>query len=123
VPDAPVEPLLRPWDLGDWAGLPLADLPDLRAWRADPGYDGHGGESLLSLIRRAEVLLAGWQGRTGRLAAMTHAAVVRAALLVVLRAPPAAFWDIDVAPGGLTELHSSGSGWRVTRVNATGYQA
>lgn len=123
VPGAAVEPLLRPWDLGRWAGLPLADVPDLTAWHADPGYDGHGGESLLALLARAETLLQGWPGQSGRLVAVTSAAVVRAAVVVVLRAPPAAFWDIDVAPGALTELHRAGSRWRVVRVNAAGYQA
>ncbi len=123
VPGAAVEPLLRAWDLGSWAGLPLAEVHDLTAWRDDPAYDGHGGESLLALLARAAALLQRWPGQSGRLAAVTHAAVVRAAVVVVLRAPPAAFWDIDVAPGGLTELHCSGSRWRVVRVNTAGYQA
>ena len=123
TPGAAVEPLLRPWDLGLWAGLPLADIPDLAAWRHDAAYDGHGGESLLALLERVGTLLQCWPDRAGRVAAVTHAAVVRAAVVVVLRAPPAAFWDIDVAPGALTELHRSESRWRVVRVNAAGYQA
>jgi broad specificity phosphatase PhoE len=123
MPGAAVEPLLRPWDLGCWAGLPLAEVPDLTAWRDDPGYDGHGGESLLALLERAGTLLRCWPGQSGRLAAVTHAGVVRAAVVVVLQAPPAAFWNIDVAPEALTELHRSGSRWRVVRVNAAGYQA
>ena len=123
MPGAAVEPLLRPWDLGCWAGLPLAEVPDLTAWRDDPAYGGHGGESLLELLERARTLLQCWPGQSGRLSAVTHAAVVRAAVVVVLRAPVAAFWDIDVAPGALTELHRSGSRWRVVRVNASGYQA
>jgi len=117
VSGAPVEVLLHPWDLGSWAGLPLADVPDLPAWRTDPSYDGHGGESLLALLDRAHTLLGQWHDDHGRLAAVTHGAVVRAALVVALQAPPQAFWDLDVAPGGVTELHSSGPRWRVTRVN------
>ena len=123
VPGAAVDPLLRPWELGAWAGLPLADVPDLTAWRDDPAYDGHGGESLLALLERARTLLQGWPGQSGRLAAVTHAAVVRAAVVVVLQAPPAAVWDIDVAPGAVSELHRFGSRWRVVRVNAASYQA
>jgi len=117
VSGAPVEVLLHPWDLGSWAGLPLADVPDLPAWRTDPSYDGHGGESLLALLDRAHTLLGRWHDDHGRLAAVTHGAVVRAALVVALQAPPQAFWDLDVAPGGVTELHNSGPRWRVTRVN------
>ena len=123
MPGAAVEPLLRPWDLGRWAGLPLADVPDVTAWRDDAAYDGHGGESLLALLERVGTLLECWPGRSGRMAAVTHSAVVRAAVVVVLRAPAAAFWDIDIAPAGLTELHRSGPRWRVVRVNAAGQQA
>ena len=116
VPGAAVEPALRPWDLGAWAGLPLAELPDLTAWRTDPAWCGHGGESLLALQQRVARLLARWHARPGRLAAVTHSAVVRAAVTHVLRAPVEAAWDLDVAPGSLTELHTTPAGWRVVRV-------
>ena len=118
VPGAPVERLLGPWDLGCWAGRPLAELEDIGRWRADPSYDGHGGESLLALLDRAGALLEQWHDERGRLAAVTHGAVVRAVLVSVLQAPPAAFWSLDVAPGGVTEVHGRAPGWRVTRVNA-----
>lgn len=113
---AAVEPALGPWDLGTWTGQPLANLPDLTAWRADPAWCGHGGESLLALQQRVADLLARWHSQPGRLAAVTHAAVVRAAITHVLRAPAEAAWDLDVAPGSLTELHSTATGWRVVRV-------
>lgn len=119
VTGAPVEVLLRAWDLGDWTGLPLADIPDLPAWRSDPSYAGHGGESLRALLDRAHTLLGRWHNDQSRLAAVTHGAVVRAALVVALQAPWQTFWDLDVAPNGVTELHSSGPGWRVTRVNCS----
>lgn len=116
APGAGVEPALGPWDLGTWTGQPLADLPDLTTWRTDPAWSGHGGESLLALQRRVASLLARWHSRPGRLAAVTHAAVVRAAVTQVLRAPPEAAWDLDVAPSSLTELHTTATGWRVVRV-------
>lgn len=87
VPGASVEVLLRAWDLGDWTGLPLADIPDLPAWRSDPSYAGHGGESLLALLDRAHTLLGRWHNDQSRLAAVTHGAVIRAALVVALQAP------------------------------------
>jgi broad specificity phosphatase PhoE len=109
--------MLRPWDLGSWTGRPLADL-DLAAWRGDPGYDAHGGESLLALIARVGTLLEQWHGLHVRLVAVTHAAVIKAAVVHALGAPAAATWDLDVHPGSTTELHPTRSGWRVRHVNA-----
>ena len=108
---------LRPWDLGDWSGRDFSDV-DLAAWRVDPSYDAHGGESLLALHRRVGALLATWQPRSGRLVAVTHAALIKAAVVVALRAPADAAWDVDVAPGSQTELHATPTGWRLVRVNA-----
>ncbi len=116
VDGAPVEPLLAPWDLGDWAGRPLDEL-DLAGWRADPGYDAHGGESLLALSARVGGLLASWHAAEGRLVAVTHAAVVKAAVVHAMGAPASSCWAVDVAPGSVTELHSTPQGWRVVRVN------
>lgn len=118
APDSAVEHRLRPWDLGDWSGRLLADLPadQLTAWRSDPDWAGHGGESLNAVSRRVAELLAEWHDREGRLVAVTHACVVRAAVLVALRAPAEAAWDLDVRPGSRTELHSSPTGWRVVTV-------
>lgn len=116
VDGAPVEPLLGPWDLGNWAGKPLSEL-DLERWRSQPAYDAHGGESLIALSHRVGRLLAAWQQEEGRLVAVTHAAVVKAAVALVMEAPPSSCWTVDVAPGSLTELHSTPSGWRTVRVN------
>lgn len=87
------------------------------AWRADPGYAAHGGESLLELQRRVADLLDGWHGRTGRIVAITHGTVVKAAVTIALRAPADAAWDVDVAPCSLTELHATPGGWRLVRAN------
>jgi broad specificity phosphatase PhoE len=114
---APVDPRLGPWDLGTWAGRPW-DVLDLASWRADPAYDGHGGESLLALRDRVAGLFVDWHGRTGRLVAITHAAVIKAAVTVALRAPADAAWDVDVAPGSGTEFHATPGGWRLVRLNA-----
>ncbi len=116
-PGGEVEPLLRPWDLGTWTGRPLAEL-DLGAWRSDPTYDAHGGESLLALLDRVRDVLAQWHDRPGRLVAVTHAAVIKAAVVNALGAPPTAIWDIDVHSSSGTELHDGPRGWRVVRVNA-----
>lgn len=120
MPGASVEPGLRAWDLGAWTGRPWQEL-DLGAWRTDPSYDAHGGESLTALLDRVGALLDRWHPRTGRVetgrvAAVTHAAVVKAAVVRALGAPAEAMWGLDVAPGSRTELHTTASGWRVTRV-------
>jgi broad specificity phosphatase PhoE len=45
--------------------------------------------------------------------AVTHAAVVRAAVVVTLGAPPAGFWRIDVAPLTATVLRGGPGRWTV----------
>jgi broad specificity phosphatase PhoE len=117
VPGASVDLRLGPWDLGSWTGRSWAEI-DLASWRADPSYAEHGGESLEALMERVSGLLRAWQGRAGRLAAVTHGAVIKCAVVQVLRAPIDAVWDLDVAHASLTELHFTGSAWRVTRVAA-----
>jgi broad specificity phosphatase PhoE len=121
VPGADVDPRLRPWDLGCWAGQELAALPpaDLAAWRADPDWAGHGGESLRAVAARVSALLAQWHGRQGRLVAVTHASVVRAAVLLALRAPMEAAWELDVRPGSRTQLHADRGRWRVVSVGCS----
>lgn len=115
-PGAPVDGRLGPWDLGDWAGRPLEQL-DLARWRTDADFDAHGGESLRALAARAAALMDEWHAATGRLAAVTHAAVIKAMVVHALRAPVEAVWDIDVRPASVTELHHHRSGWRVTRMS------
>jgi broad specificity phosphatase PhoE len=46
-----------------------------------------------------------------RVVAVTHPAVIRAAILVVLDAPPKSFWRIDIAPGSRTVMHFRGHAW------------
>lgn len=115
-PGAPVDARLGPWDLGDWTGRPFDGL-DLGGWRTDAGYDAHGGESLVAVHARAAGLLDDWHGRAGRLAAVTHAALIKAMVVHALRAPVEAVWDVDVRPASVTELHSTPTGWRLTRLS------
>lgn len=63
------------------------------------------------------MLLDAWHG-DDRVVAVTHAAVIKAAVVLALRAPADAVWQLDVAPAAVTELHTLGDGWRVTRVSA-----
>jgi broad specificity phosphatase PhoE len=84
---------------------------DLAIWLTDPTRAPHGGETVVALIDR----VAGWMdsltARRTRLVAVTHPAVVRAAILVVLNAPPKSFWRIDIAPVSRTVMHFRGHAW------------
>lgn len=105
------EAALRDLDAGRWTGRLLADIAphDFAAWLRDPTYAGHGGESIAALVARVEGFLAVRLG-SGSLVAVTHGAVLRAALLAILGAPASAFWRLDAPP--LTTLTASSDGRR-----------
>lgn len=107
-----VEPRLADLDCGRWRGRELCDIspPELETWLADPGQAPHGGESVVELVQRVALWLT-QAGDLGRAVAVTHPAVIRAAVLVALGAPPKSFWRIDVAPVSRTVLHHRGGSW------------
>jgi broad specificity phosphatase PhoE len=112
-------------DFGRWSGRRLkeiaeADEPGVRAWMTDPDAAPHGGETLTAMLARVRAWLADQAVRDGTAVAITHAGVVKAAIVTALDAPAAAFWRIDVAPTSITELHAHDSRWTVTRVNDRG---
>lgn len=111
-----IDQALRDLDAGAWAGRPLAEIAerdpkDLTQWISDPGWSGHGGESVQALVAR----IGGWleQRRTqaGVVMAVTHASIVRAALVATLDAPGTAFWRIDVPPLACLTLGTDGRRW------------
>ncbi len=101
---------------GRWRGRAIqaiaASEPEAAAaWRDDPTWCGHGGEALAALVVRITSWLDGCRqdGTSGL--AITHAAVVRAAVLAVVEAPARAFWTIDAAPLTRAVLTSDGKRW------------
>ena len=111
-----VEPSLRDCDYGAWAGKSLAQVAKeqpkgLAAWLSDPAAAPHGGESLAALFLRVTTFMDEALGGRGPTLAITHAAVIRAAVLHVLAAPFEAFWRIDVAPLSAIEFSSDGRRW------------
>jgi broad specificity phosphatase PhoE len=119
--DADPDDRLRGWDLGPWAGHTLDEVAearpaDVHAWLTDPAAAPHGGESLDALLAR----VAGWLAAPppGRALVVCGPAVVRAAVVTVLGAPPAAFWRIDVAPLSATDLRSGPARWTVRTTGA-----
>ncbi|GGK66954.1 hypothetical protein Ppa06_23620 [Planomonospora parontospora subsp. parontospora] len=110
------DPLLADWDHGRWRGMTLAEVEaaepmELAAWLSDPEAAPHGGESVLDLLGR----VAGWLSAAapGRTVAVTHPAVVRAAVVQVLDAPARSFWRVDAAPLARVALTGRGGHWRL----------
>ncbi|MFF0352667.1 histidine phosphatase family protein [Nocardia sp. NPDC003269] len=102
---------LRDLDAGSWRGTEMSGLAQdqLFAWLTDPEFRGHGGESVTDLVERARFWLAEIASAGRDTVAVTHPAVVRAVLLVVLDAPSKSFWRMDVPPASVTRLHYRGN--------------
>lgn len=120
--DSTPDPALAECDFGSWVGRSLADIDaadpaGARAWMTDPDSAPHGGESLRDFARRVARWLDGQAQRSGNAVAVTHAGVVKGALVHALGAPIESFWRIDVAPLAITELHAHGRRWTISRVN------
>lgn len=113
-----VDERLKDCDFGRWAGLrfnqlivrePLAFV----AWVRNPSQAPHGGETIPQVMAR----VADWideRGRSkggGHMVAITHASVIRAAILHVIQAQLPSFWRIDVLPLSRTELRTNGRRW------------
>lgn len=110
--DACVEPVLRDVDHGRWTGHSLAAIeaaePEaLLSWLQDPAATPHGGESILAMMARVQNWLDVQRDIPGRFVAVTHPAVIRAAIVHAIEATPRSFWRIDVAPLSVTTLHTS----------------
>jgi broad specificity phosphatase PhoE len=116
--DATAHAALRDCHYGRWSGRNLADVQavdphGIGIWLADPEAAPHGGESLAELFDRVAEWLDDRVKGTGRFVAVTHASVIRAAVLHVLDAPARSFWRIDVAPLGMVDLSSDGARWNL----------
>jgi broad specificity phosphatase PhoE len=104
---------LRDCDFGRWQGCELADIeardPEgVAAWLSDMASAPHGGESLLDVVHRVGHLLDGHRD-SGHTVAVTHPAVIRAAIVHSLGAPLQSFWRIDVEPLCIADLrHHNG---------------
>jgi broad specificity phosphatase PhoE len=120
APDAVPVPELRDADYGTWRGRSLeqiaADDPHgAAAWLTDPAVAPHGGESLLQLLDRVGRWLDRFES-PGHTLAVTHPAVIRAALVQCLGAPPAAFWRLDVEPLAVADLRRKAGNWTLRKI-------
>jgi broad specificity phosphatase PhoE len=113
-----IAPALRDCDYGRWRGRSLAEVgaqePDaLAAWLTDPAASPHGGESVCALVARVGLWLDERSEDHGHHVAVTHGAVIRAAIVHALRAGPASCAHIDVAPWSRTLLSCHAGTWRL----------
>ena len=116
--DAEVETALRDCDYGRWRGLASKDVahrePDaFAAWLDDSGAAPHGGESVAELIERVGAWLTKASAPDGATLAITHASVVRAAIVNALGAGPSSYARIDVAPLSLARLSGHSQRWNL----------
>lgn len=99
---AEVEPRLRECDYARWIGRTLDELATtepsaVQQWLTEPAAAPHGGESIVDMITR----VSGWldeQTSPGRVVAVTHPSVIKAAVTHAVRGTPQSFWRIDIAP-------------------------
>lgn len=113
------QPALRDCDMGRWRGRTLAEVTArepaaVDAWLADPWAAPHGGESLLAFITR----IGGWLDTRpaddgSSILAVAEPAVVRAALVYALKAPPAAYWNVEVRPLSTVTLTGAARRWHL----------
>jgi broad specificity phosphatase PhoE len=113
---------LADMDYGRWRGLPLVEIgvaeqAALAAWISDPVADPapHGGESFNAVLARVgawlDMLGNADAPVTGSVIAVTHASVIRAAIMYAIGAAPQSFSRIEVAPLSVVELRHSKRGW------------
>ncbi|MFJ8602193.1 histidine phosphatase family protein [Streptomyces shenzhenensis] len=122
-----VQLALRDCDMGRWRGLTLGEAmarepASVDAWLADPHSTPHGGESLLAFVSRVGGWLDTRPAADGRIVAVAEPSVIRAALVYVLKAPPATYWNIDVRPLSATTVTGRAGRWNL-RVDGVPAQA
>jgi broad specificity phosphatase PhoE len=116
------DPDLQECDFGTWRGQTLealnaGDAESVAAWMGAPDAVPHGGESQKVFCARVGAWLDAQASLDGSAVVITHGGVVKAAVVHALGAPIRAFWQVDVAPLSVTELHAHDGRWTVARVN------
>lgn len=123
-------------DLGAWTGRRRAEVHKANPqidWTAPALVEPEDGEGYSAVVDRTAMLIERLTGHyAGRpLVAVSHSAVIRAAIVLALDLPNEAGHLIDVAPFSLTHLSWTGSDdlsvhseerigtWRVHRLNLT----
>jgi broad specificity phosphatase PhoE len=119
-----VAPTLHECRYGNWGGRPLTDVQAQRPeavalWLDDPAASPHGGETILSLMQRVAAWLTGEQTQQQQTIVVTHATIIRAAIVHALGAVPQSFWRIDIAPLSITRLSGADGRWNLVSAGCT----
>lgn len=115
---------LRDCDYGAWAGARFDEVlardgDAVSQWLRDPDAAPHGGEPICGLMRRVQDWLAGEIEVDGQSIIVTHATIIRAAIIHAIQAAPLSFWRIDVAPLSVTRLSGAHGRWTLTCAGCT----
>jgi probable phosphoglycerate mutase len=116
-------------DFGDWTGASFAALnsdPAWQRWNRDRDTAAApGGEAMATVQARVLALLGQLRARhpEGRVAVVTHAEIVRTAVLQVLGLPMQAWERLEVSPASVSILELWPGGGRVLGLNDVAHLA
>lgn len=120
------DPDLIEQELGEWQGLPHAELPPLLRTPGHPFWPlaadecPPGGESLEQVVIRVgmamERLAARWPG--GQVVVVSHGGAIRAAIAHAMGIGAGPVLHLSVRNLSLTRMERHRVGWQVTAVNA-----
>jgi broad specificity phosphatase PhoE len=113
---ATVDERLRDCDFGRWTGLKFNQVMvrepfKLFSWIKTPATAPHGGETIPHVMERVSAWIRERGKDDGHTVAVTHSAVIRAAIVYVIEAELRSFWRIDVVPLSRTDLRTNGRRW------------
>jgi broad specificity phosphatase PhoE len=126
---AVVDPAADEVDFGGWTGRPFMELegdPLWQSWNHDRDHAAApGGETMECVLARVVALLDELRARHrhGRVAVVTHAEIVRTAVLHVLGMPMQAYDRLEISPASITTLCLWPGGGRLLRLNDVSHLA
>jgi broad specificity phosphatase PhoE len=107
---------LRETDFGKWTGMKFNQVlirspHKLFSWIKNPSTAPHGGETIPQVMERVASWIRERGKDEGHTVAITHASVIRAAIVYVIEAGLPSFWRIDVVPLARADLRTNGRRW------------